>query len=128
MRSPGREQRCAEVLRAVGLEEDADRSFNDYSTGMRLRLSVARALLHDPAVLLLDEPTRSVDPPGAAALLELVRGEVATGRTAVLVTHDLAEAAHADGATALDRGRVVATWSETPDPAQLAAALQRDRR
>jgi ABC-2 type transport system ATP-binding protein len=123
LRSPRRGKRCAEMLRAVGLEEHADRSFNDYSTGMRLRLSVARALIHDPAVLLLDEPTRSVDPAGAAALLALVRTEVIAGRTAILVTHDIREAAHADGATALDEGRVVASWAQTAGADQLAAAL-----
>jgi ABC-2 type transport system ATP-binding protein len=123
LRSPGRQARCEEVLHAVGLDEPADRSFNDYSTGMRLRLSVARALLHDPPVLLLDEPTRSVDPPGAAALLDLVRDQAAAGRTVVLVTHDLEEAAQADGATALDGGRVVALWHSRPERAALAAAL-----
>jgi ABC-2 type transport system ATP-binding protein len=123
LRSPDREARCAEVLSAVGLDEPADRSFNDYSTGMRLRLSVARALLHDPAVLLLDEPTRSVDPPGAAALLELVRDQAAAGRTVVLVTHDLEEAAQADGATVLDHGRAVAVWATRPERAELAAAV-----
>jgi ABC-2 type transport system ATP-binding protein len=115
--------RCAEVLSAVGLDGPADRSFNDYSTGMRLRLSVARALLHDPAVLLLDEPTRSVDPPGAAALLGLLHQQVDAGRTIVLVTHDLEEAAQADGATALDQGRAVAVWSTRPERAELAAAV-----
>jgi ABC-2 type transport system ATP-binding protein len=123
LRSPDREARCAQVLSAVGLDEPADRSFNDYSTGMRLRLSVARALLHDPAVLLLDEPTRSVDPPGAAAMLDLLRDQVAAGRTVVLVTHDLEEAAQADGATVLDGGRVVAQSDARPERSELAAAL-----
>ncbi len=119
-----RELRCDEVLSAVGLEEPADRSFNDYSTGMRLRLSVARALLHDPAVLLLDEPTRSVDPPGAASLMKLLREEVDTGRTVLLVTHDLEEAAQLDGATALGDGRVIASWSRRPRSEELATALE----
>jgi ABC-2 type transport system ATP-binding protein len=123
LRAPEREARCAQVLTAVGLDEPADRSFNDYSTGMRLRLSVARALLHDPAVLLLDEPTRSIDPPGAAALLDLLRDQAAAGRTVVLVTHDLEEAAQADGATVLDQGRAVAVWTTRPERAELAAAV-----
>jgi ABC-2 type transport system ATP-binding protein len=126
LNSSARGARCDEVLRAVGLEEPADRSFNDYSTGMRLRLSVARALLHDPAVLLLDEPTRSVDPPGAAALFELLRIEVAAGRTVVLVTHDLEEAAKTDGAAVLRDGKVVALWTESPPHAGLVAALTED--
>lgn len=123
LRRPARRAKCEEVLKAVGLDEPADRSFNDYSTGMRLRLSVARALLHDPAVLLLDEPTRSVDQPGAAALLDLLRDQAADGRTVVLVTHDLAEAARADAATVLDEGRVVAGWSQPPAYEELLVAL-----
>ncbi|MFO1534006.1 MAG: ATP-binding cassette domain-containing protein, partial [Thermoplasmatota archaeon] len=78
------------------------------SKGARRRVGVAQALLHDPAVLILDEPTRSVDPAGAVALIELIRGEVAAGRTAVLVTHDLGEAGFlGDTLVLMQAGRIV---------------------
>ena len=56
-----RKQRTTELLEEVGLADAADRPFGEYSSGMRLRLSLARALVPSPPVLLLDEPTRSLD-------------------------------------------------------------------
>jgi ABC-2 type transport system ATP-binding protein len=84
--------RTGELLDVVGLVPDADRPFGEYSSGMRLRLSLARALLGDPKLLLLDEPTRSIDPPGAEQFRAMIAGYVSrTGASALIASHDLEE-------------------------------------
>jgi heme exporter protein A len=79
--------RVAEQLAAVGLERRADEPVRDLSKGMVQRLAVARATLHDPPVLLLDEPRANLDPAASEALEPLI-GRT-SGRTRVLVTHDV---------------------------------------
>lgn len=87
-------RRTEAALAAVELLEVADRRVDRYSTGMRSRLGLARALLAAPQVLLLDEPTRSLDPAAADSVRELVREFVKrTGTCVLLATHDLEEAA-----------------------------------
>ena len=80
-------ERVEERLAAVGLERRADEPVRDLSKGMVQRLAVARATLHDPQLLLLDEPRANLDP-AAAEKLEPLIGR-ASGRTRVLVTHDV---------------------------------------
>jgi ABC-2 type transport system ATP-binding protein len=121
-RSQGRD-RSAAVLATVGLDEAADKPFNEYSTGMRLRLSIARAILHHPTVLLLDEPSRSLDPAGAATLRLLLRAQVDEGRTVLLVTHDLTEAEIADQVCVVKDGRVGRTWEGSPTPEELHGVM-----
>ena len=98
--------RVGEVLAAVGMERRAGEPVRELSRGMVQRLAVARAVLHDPPLLLLDEPRSHLDP-AAAELLEPLIGR-ASGRTRVLVTHDVeAGLAEADLALGLRRGRQV---------------------
>ncbi|MCZ6778592.1 MAG: ABC transporter ATP-binding protein, partial [Acidobacteria bacterium] len=89
------EQRCAELLEKMELdEEQADERFMYYSSGMRQRLALARALLHDPPILYMDEPTRSLDPLTGRHLRDFIR-EVLVARdakTILLCTHNLGEA------------------------------------
>lgn len=86
--------RIAELLERVDLVEAADRRFSDYSSGMKQRLAVARALLHDPPILLMDEPTRSLDPASSLSLRAFIRDELKgrDGKTILLATHNLREA------------------------------------
>jgi heme exporter protein A len=79
--------RIEELLSAVGMEDRADEPVRDLSKGLVQRLAVARAVLHDPALLLLDEPRANLDP-AAAELLEPLIGR-GSGRTRVLVSHDV---------------------------------------
>lgn len=107
-----RGERVDELLAVVGLTADADRPFRTYSSGMRQRLAIARGLLAEPSVLLMDEPTRALDPPAAHWIRRFVRDELvaARGVSVVLATHDLLEAeTTCDELTLIDEGRIVAT-------------------
>jgi heme exporter protein A len=98
--------RVGEVLAAVGMDRRAGEPVRELSRGMVQRLAVARAVLHDPPLLLLDEPRAHLDP-AAAELLEPLIGR-SSGRTRVLVTHDVETGlAEADLALGLRRGRQV---------------------
>ena len=101
--------RVERLLARVGLADvAADAGARTFSRGMQQRLALARALAHDPALLLFDEPSSALDPAGAAWLQTELAAERAAGRTVVLVTHDLdAAAAIADQVVILRRGRVV---------------------
>jgi fluoroquinolone transport system ATP-binding protein len=78
-----------ELLARVGLEQDAALLAASFSKGMKVRLCLARALLHRPNVLFLDEPTAGLDPTSARGIKELIRAERAAGRTVFLTTHDM---------------------------------------
>lgn len=111
-RLPDRAERVREGLARADLEAHADRPAGDYSRGMRRRLAVARALLHEPALLLLDEPSAGLDPRARAAMHDQLAALAAAGRTIVLATHDLAEAESLCSAVVvLHAGRVVASGS-----------------
>jgi len=85
--------RIDELLGLVGLEHAADRRMLGFSSGMKQRASIARGLLHDPAVLLMDEPTRMLDPIGSFELHSLIRDRIAAeGRTVLVATNLMAEA------------------------------------
>ena len=88
------DSRIDELLERVGMTEPADRPFSGYSSGMKQRLSIARALLHDPPILLMDEPTRSLDPESAITLRDYVLEKLKRrdGKTILLATHNLLEA------------------------------------
>jgi len=86
-------ERVDEVLATVGLTEAADRHVKGYSMGMRQRLAIASALLGDPEVLILDEPTNGLDPPGIAWMRGLLRHQADAGRAVLVSSHLLAEVA-----------------------------------
>jgi ABC-2 type transport system ATP-binding protein len=103
-------RRVRELCGTMEIEDVAARQFMSYSSGMKQRLAICRALLHDPSVLCLDEPTRSLDPIAAKHLRRFVSEKlhVGRGKTVLLATHNLAEAEEMCGRlVVLDRGRVV---------------------
>ena len=79
------------VLKQVGLWERKDDHFRTYSLGMKQRLSIAAALVNDPIVLILDEPTNGLDPQGIAEIRQLIRDIAASGKTILLASHLLDE-------------------------------------
>jgi len=101
-------RRADEMLARVGLADvRRDAVVRTFSRGMQQRLALARALLHEPEILLFDEPGSALDPAGAAWLAAEIGRERAAGRLVVLVTHDLAAAASvATQLVILRRGRV----------------------
>ena len=101
-------RRVAELVEFLGLADAAGRRLGAYSRGMKQKVAIARALLHDPPVLLLDEPTTALDPAMTRTLRELIVGLRAQHRAILLCTHDLDEAQRiADRVVILDRGKVV---------------------
>lgn len=89
---PADAARCARAIEEVGLDPALERPAGQYSQGMRQRLSLARALLHDPKVLLLDEPFSNVDVGSAQAIARLLGAMRDRGLTLFLVTHQVAHA------------------------------------
>lgn len=77
------------LLEMVGLEKDGDVLVSHYSKGMKNRLSVARALLHNPELIFMDEPTAGLDPVNARRIKDIIRAQQAQGKTIFLTTHDM---------------------------------------
>jgi ABC-2 type transport system ATP-binding protein len=111
-REPEAHTRIDGVLARVGLSHRADERVKAYSLGMRQRLGVARALLGDPELLILDEPMNGLDPAGMEEFRHMIRGLVDEGRTVVLSSHLLDEVEKTCDAIAIvDQGRVVVQGS-----------------
>ncbi|MEZ5938468.1 MAG: ABC transporter ATP-binding protein [Hyphomonadaceae bacterium] len=106
---PKKERRCEEILEALGLGDKKDAYVRQLSGGMKRRLMVAKAMVHSPPVLILDEPTAGVDVELRRQLWEYVRGLNAQGVTVILTTHYLEEAQEmCDTIAIVNHGEVVA--------------------
>lgn len=97
------------LLEMVGLQDRADEKVEGYSRGMRQRLHIARALLHDPEVLFLDEPTMGLDPVGARELRQTVRNLQSEKKTILLTTHYMFEAdSLCQRVAVINKGKIIA--------------------
>jgi ABC-2 type transport system ATP-binding protein len=102
------DERARSALERVGAGEWARRRIDRLSTGMRRRVALAQALVHDPDLLVLDEPTAGVDPRGVEDMLALIRRLKRDGKTVVVTSHLLDQVAQVcDRVALMDRGRVV---------------------
>ncbi|HAD06574.1 MAG TPA: ABC transporter ATP-binding protein, partial [Anaerolineaceae bacterium] len=102
------EQRKNELLEQFGLAEARKKKLGEYSKGMRQKLALVRALLHNPPVLLLDEPTSAMDPESARIVRDAIRALRSDQRAVILCTHNLAEAELlADQIAIIRRGRII---------------------
>jgi len=109
-------RRAVEWLERTGLARVANGLVREFSRGMRQRLAVARAFLHEPQVLLLDEPFTALDDKAIAVLQGLLRGALAEGKTIVMSTHQLREALElASDVALLSRGQLVFAGPRTPE-------------
>ncbi len=109
VRGPEVHERIAPALARVGLSERAGEKVKSYSMGMRQRLGVARCLLADPLLLILDEPTNGLDPGGIQEFREMIRAMVEQeGRTVFISSHLLDEVERTcDAAAIVDRGKII---------------------
>jgi heme exporter protein A len=109
---PRLDQRVVEVLEMVGLASRRRDLVRTFSRGMQQRLAIGRAVLHDPEVMLFDEPHTGLDQDACVMLDNVLREVAARGRTVVMTSHDLARAADlASRFDVLSRGQIVATAS-----------------
>jgi sodium transport system ATP-binding protein len=112
LRQPAVEQRVEEVLAALDLNRIADRQARTFSQGERVRVAIARAIVHGPRNVVLDEPTNGLDVPTVRALRALLRRMRAEGRCVVFSSHVLAEVRElCDHIVILSKGRVAAQGS-----------------
>jgi ABC-2 type transport system ATP-binding protein len=114
------QRRCAEVLTLVNLADRAKDRVNTFSGGMKRRLNIASALLHDPQLIVLDEPTVGVDPQSRNAIFDCLEGLKREGRSLIYTSHYMEEVERlADHIVVMDHGQVLADAS----PAELYARL-----
>ena len=107
-----RKLRVTELLKQFDLYDVRARKIGEYSKGMRQKLALARALLHDPPVLLLDEPTSAMDPESARLVRDGIRSLRSAERAIIICTHNLAEAEEiADQIAIIRRGKIIAQGS-----------------
>lgn len=100
--------RCREVIEWVGLREAADRRVGTYSKGMLQRIGLAQALVHNPRLIILDEPTAGVDPVGSAEISELILKLKEQGKTVLLCSHLLGQVEDiCDRVAILNRGKLI---------------------
>jgi ABC-2 type transport system ATP-binding protein len=124
LRSAAAKARAAEVLELVDLNGAGDRQVGTYSSGMRMRLALARALLPRPSVLILDEPTRSADADAKEVFRDLIRAQAESGVATVLATHDPSEIYALSAAVTLLHAGASARSVEIRSLEQLTAAMQ----
>lgn len=116
--------RAQQLLERLELSKRADELVESYSTGMKQRVALGKALMADPAILLLDEPTVGLDPQAARRLREIILELKAEGRTILLTTHYMEEAdALCDRIAIVDQGEIIAL----APPAALKASLAEER-
>jgi len=107
-----RRQRIDGLLEQFGLFDERHRRIGEYSKGMRQKLALARALLHNPPVLLLDEPTSAMDPESARLVRNSIKALRSAERAIIICTHNLAEAEElADQIAIIRRGKIIAKGS-----------------
>jgi ABC-2 type transport system ATP-binding protein len=126
MDKSSRERRAAEVLALVELEQWRDSTVRSFSGGMKRRLEIARALMHEPEILFLDEPTVGLDAQTRAKIWAYLNEQRKTGRVTVFVTtHYLEEAESCDQICVLDFGKILAQGTPAELKAKYAATLIR---
>jgi len=124
-----RRKRIKNLLERFGLDEAGDRRIGGYSKGMRQKLALIRSMLHDPPVLLLDEPTSAMDPQSAKQVRDAIADLRQDNRAIILCTHNLAEAEElADSIAIVRKGRIIALGNPDALKDQLLGAKEMEVR
>ena len=125
MRAEIRQKRTNELLEQFGLGGEADRKIGEYSKGMRQKLALARALYHNPPVLLLDEPTSAMDPESSRLVRNAIHGLRSANRAIIICTHNLAEAEELAGKIAIIHlGKIISSGETLELKTRLLGAPQ----
>lgn len=112
LRGRNDQARGRELARVFGISRVLDQPMSSYSHGMKRKLQIVTAVMHQPGLLILDEPFRGLDPDASGLLVELIALQVETGGSVLMATHDLLRAErHCDEITMLHAGRVIAQGS-----------------
>lgn len=120
--------RVSEISEKLSVSEFLDEPFAQLSSGMKQRVSIARSLLHDPALLLLDEPTRSLDVVAQEELRALLESGIFKEKTVLLATHKFEEAARlSERCVVLNRGRLVLDGKPPSNESELVGLLGREQ-
>ena len=120
-------ERIDQLVHTLGIADIADRPAQGYSQGERMKVAIARALVHDPAVILLDEPTNGLDIMSTRALRDLLRGLAASGKCLLFSSHVMQEvSALCDRIVILGHGKVAATGTAAELIAQVGATSLED--
>ncbi|MBI4632113.1 MAG: ABC transporter ATP-binding protein [Chloroflexi bacterium] len=124
-----RRKRIKNLLERFGLADAGDRHIGGYSKGMRQKLALIRSMLHDPPVLLLDEPTSAMDPQSAKQVRDAIADLRQDNRAIILCTHNLAEAEElADSIAIVRKGRIIALGNPDALKDQLLGAKEMEVR
>lgn len=116
-------KKCDEILKKFGLEKHANKLIKQLSGGLKRRVEIARALMHDPEILIMDEPTQGLDPASKLKVWECVKKQKQEGRTIIITTHNMEEAEKlSDEITIINNGKIIITGT----PQQLINSLGED--
>lgn len=121
-----RKKRATQIIERIGLEDIADRTVETYSSGQKMKLAFGKALINDAPLLILDEPTNTLDLPSASELRSIVRQLHEQGKTVIYTTHIMAEAETlCDRVAIIDRGELLAigTVAELKDSLRWAKVI-----
>ena len=106
MKKSEREELARNAIVKLGLEEKTDKKANELSGGQKQRVSIARAIVHDPEIILADEPTGNLDSQNGVEVIKLLQGIADSGKTVVLVTHNIDDARKTDRMVVLKDGKI----------------------
>lgn len=107
-----RETKAKEILIKLGLEDKIYKKASDLSSGQKQRVCIARALINDPEIILADEPTGNLDTQNGEEVMKILKGISKSGKTVILVTHDLDDIKYADNLIEIKDGVVSCNYSD----------------
>ncbi|MDE7395425.1 MAG: ABC transporter ATP-binding protein [Clostridiales bacterium] len=115
MKKAEREELARKAIAQLGLEEKTDKKASELSGGQKQRVSIARAIVHDPEIILADEPTGNLDSQNGVEVIRLLQGIADSGKTVVLVTHNIEDARKTDRMVVLKDGKIQQTITNSEE-------------